>query len=384
MKRQLASIALCANFLCSPALNACEENMFWVNADYLYWKIQNSPNPTPLLATAPTTVPNLDPLLGVPGTVVLMGEKRIDTDWRSGGKFALGWRSCESCFAVEANYFFLPNSSKNQRVFSSGLIDSAYLGVPFFDTITDTESSSNFAVPGEFAGLVDLKLTNRMQGAELNGLYTAFSDCTFDVTVLAGFRYWNFNEKLNIFWDSPALLIPAEIYQISDKFDVDNNFYGGQIGLSADFCWNRFSFNLTGKVALGAMCERLNIDGSFIFNDFGGVITPRITSSGGFFALPSNIGKHNRTSFAVLPEVDVQVSYAIMDCLDLHLGYSFLYVNKVLWAGNQINRNINPTQSALYEFELNPTLVGTPSPIASFKENDLWVQGLNVGLQFRF
>jgi len=384
MKRKLAALALCANFLSLPTLHSTEYDQFWGSADYIYWKIQDSPNPTPLVATSPTTVPNFDPLLGQPGTVVLMGGKRVDTNWSSGGKFGFGWNDCESGFGAEAYYFFLSNSSKGQRVFSSGLADSAYLGVPFFNTTTGLESSSNFAIPGEFAGQVDLDLTNRMLGAEFNVLYTVYSDCMFDVTVLAGFRYWNFHDRLTIFWNSPALLIPAEIYQINDKFQVDNNFYSGQIGLSADFCWDYWTLKLTGKVALGAMCDSLRADGSFIFNDFGGVITPPITSTGGFFALPSNIGPRSGTSFAVMPEVDLMITYQVTSCIDLHVGYSFLYVNKVLWAGDQLNRNINPTQSPLYEFELTPTLVGTPLPTAALKTNSLWVQGLNVGVQLWF
>lgn len=363
-------------------LDVCA-NRFWVDAEYLYWKIKDSPNPTPILVTAPVAF-NRSPLIGEPGTEVLIGDDKIKNQWRSGGKFALGyWFDNRKCYGAEASYCFLPDGSNHQTVASSGLPGSIILSVPFFDTTTDSESSSPVARPNRFAGRVKFKLANRMQGAELNGLASLFSDCSFEINALAGFRYWNFDERLRLHVDSPAIDLPGEVYLVNDQFHTKNNFYGGQLGLGVDYVYNNFFFNAKGKLALGAMCEEVSINGEFITNNFNGLGEP-ITYSGGYFALPSNIGRHKRTCFAVLPEVNVNIGYQLLHNLRLQVGYTFLYVNKVLWAGKQINRNINPSQSSLYEFDANPELVGTPGPTASLKNASFWAQGLNVGIIFDF
>lgn len=370
-----------------PAYNSCDScepgNRFCVDAEYLYWKIKNSPNPVPLLVTVPFAH-NRAPLIGQPGTRVVLGGKSSRNNWRSGGRFNLSyWFDAECRFGAEVNYFFLPNRTRKETASSSGLSGSKFLSVPFFDTAAGSESSSPVAVPGSFAGLATLKIHNKMQGAEINGIAMLYSDCTFQAKALAGFRYWNFNERLNMFVDSPAINIPGEIYIVKDRFHTENNFYGGQIGIDTDCSYQRFFFNAKGKIALGVMREQVNIDGEFITNDFNGIGAPQ-NFPGGYFALPSNLGHHKHNCFAIIPEVNINIGYQVLDCLRIQVGYTFLYVNKMLWAGKQINRNINPTQSALYEFTATPTLVGQAKPKPSIKNDSLWAQGLNVGFDFQF
>ena len=49
---------------------------FWGSAEYLYWKIKDSPEPVPLVVTAPA-IKNKTPILGEPGTRVVLGGKNI-------------------------------------------------------------------------------------------------------------------------------------------------------------------------------------------------------------------------------------------------------------------------------------------------------------------
>lgn len=356
---------------------------FWLDAEYLYWKIKDSPAPVPLVGTAPT-IAHGAPLLGQSGAKVLLGGKEIDSKWRSGGKFSVGyWLDDNHCYAFEANCFFLPGRTQTQTVASSGEPDSIYLAVPYFDTVTHLESSSPVATPGLYAGEATCKLFNKMQGAELNGEARVFSDCSWKFAVLAGFRYWNFNEKFTFCVNSPDLAIPKEIYYVEDRFCTKNNFYGGQLGVKADYIFDCFSLNVVGKLALGAMCKEARISGAFDCNYFSH-LTITQTFLGGYFALPSNISHRKHTSFALIPQMDVNLGYQISDSLSIQAGYTFLYVNKMLWASNQLNRHINPTQSSLYEFTATPVLVGTPQPKSSFREDDLWVQGINIGFTFQF
>ena len=170
-----------------------------------------------------------------------------------------------------------------------------------------------------------------MQGAELNGLALLYNNCPLKLIALAGFRYWNFEERLRFSVNAPHIHKPTQIYRTKDHFHTNNNFYGGQIGLGIEYRYRDFFFNAKGKVALGAMCEDSSIRGEFITNEFNKSHKSQ-TFRGGYFALPSNIGHHKRTRFAVIPDVNVNVGYQVFDCLRIYAGYTFFYVNEVLWA----------------------------------------------------
>ena len=71
-----------------------------------------------------------------------------------------------------------------------------------------------------------------------------------------------------------------------------------------------------------------------------------------------------------------------MKCLRIELGYTFLYASRVLFATRQLNRSLNPTQSAAIAYTPTPQLTGAPAPEPLFKTSSLWIQGLNVGLEF--
>lgn len=405
LKAILGSVLLCTQIQAQSECNPCApcdpcacENQFWGTAEYLYWKIKDSPKTIPLIVTGPAVASGIA-VVDNDYTVVL-GNEKIKNKWRSGGRFALGgWFNDDQCYGAEISYFFLPKGKKSSSVFSDGSAGSAFLAIPFFDVVRGTESSIQVALPagetglaGPFSGLAKLKVSNNLQGAELNGLARFSYNCDSHFDVLVGFRYLYFGETLRFDTNSPYVapfdpgVTAPDVFITKDRFKTENNFYGGQIGFIWEtlFCEDYF-INLKAKVALGAVQQKLDIQGELITNDFIGFDpVPPVEYEGGYFALPSNIGHHKKTKFAVLPEVNVNVGYQIMDCLRLQLGYSFLYLNHVLYATDQIDRNINPSQSSAIELEANPTLVGASSPKALHKSKSLWAQGLNVGLEYRF
>lgn len=357
---------------------------FWGEAEYLYWKVKNSPIPVPLLVEGPV-VPGGSPVLDLPDTKILLGDEHIKTKWRSGGRFTVGyWFNDSHCFGAEASYFFLAKDSKKQSASSDGSIGSPFLTIPFFDIVTSQESSTTVARPGVFQGKATLKLTNYMQGGELNALTSIPYGCTMNFGLLAGFRYWNFVEHLSFDTDSPFVPpLPLDIFQTEDKFHVRNNFYGGQIGAKLDYLCNKFFLNIKGKVALGAMYQKLDIHGNLLTNDFNNFGEPQ-SFPGGYLALPTNIGQHRRTRFSVIPEANINLGYQVTDCLRLQIGYNFIYVTNVLWAGKQIDRKINPSQSSAIDDTPTPILVGEERPKAKLKNGNLWVQGVSAGLEFSF
>ena len=123
-----------------PSQFCCDESVdcgckcpqrFWGGAEYLYWKIKNSPEPVPFLATAPV-IKNHHAVLGKPDSSVILGGKDIRNHWRSGGRFKIGaWFDNECRYGAEANYFFLPDESKHQKRSANGLAGSPFWSVHF-------------------------------------------------------------------------------------------------------------------------------------------------------------------------------------------------------------------------------------------------------------
>lgn len=358
------------DFSCCDSYSLCQKR-FWSEADYLYWQVQDSPKVIPLVIK--------QPVVGGPFKVVL-GGKKIKNDWHSGARFTLGYwfDECNS-LGSEVNYFFLGKISKHFSV-ASHANGSPRLRVPYFNVTTDLPDSSALATPGLFRGAASLKVCNKMQGAEFNMVKEIPSRNCSSFKILAGFRYWNFDDNLTFSVNSPLVAMPT-VYRYQDKFRTQNNFYGGQLGAYFKRDFSSFFFDAKGKVALGAMCQKSTIAGRFQTNEFTGSVQ---TFSGGFFALPTNIGRHKKTRFSAIPEVNLNVGYHVTNNFCILLGYSALYASKVLRATKQMSSHLNPTQSANIEFIPNPILVGEASPKARLRSTGLWAQGLNAGLVFTF
>lgn len=386
----------------------------WLDVDYLSWGIKDSPTIVPLVVQSTSAVIEFSPVLAInltplPGNTVLIGGEKIKSHNRSGTQCSAGcWFDDCLIWGSEVSYFFLQKKSKEHQVSSSGLPGTPLLVMPFFDTSTNLESSTPLAatrpissgqqVP--FGGTMSLKVSNQMQGAELNGLWNmdnfmfcnswicpSYNSCTCsEVCLIGGFRYWNFYENMTFSANIPNTLPPIDTFITSDKFDVKNNFYAAQIGLKCKYFFDKFYVKATGKIALGAMCEELKIKGQLLSNDFN---TPPFTGTpkifpAGYLGFPTNNGKHTKTKFAVMPEVDVKLGYQIWDCLNLELGYTFFYTNQMMRATNQIDRNINSTQAPAITGNPSTTVVGTKSPKALMKSTSFWAQGLTAGFEFNY
>ena len=103
--------------------------------------------------------------------------------------------------------------------------------------------------------------------------------------------------------------------------------------------------------------------------------------AGGLLAQPTNSGQHAQDSFAVVPELDLNLGFQFTTHTRLVVGYSGLYWSKVARAGEQIDRSVDPTY-------LPGNNGGTPPagthPQFTFQETGFWAQGINVGVDCRW
>jgi hypothetical protein len=365
----------------------CEDNTctdqggtFWFSGEYLLWWIKSAQLP-PLVTTSPAGTPRAAAgVLGVPGTTTLFGGDSLDLEERSGGRFTLGyWLDDEQCLGLEGSFFFLGERSIGFMDASGG---NPILARPFTDAVTGAQASELVAFPGVVSGGIAVRDTSRLYGADLNLRAALCRGCNWRLDVLGGFRYFNLEENIAIMENltiAPTAPLAGSGIMLTDSFTTHNNFYGGQLGLDLEWRRGRWSLHLMDKIALGDMHEVVNINGGTTFVPVGG---PAITQTGGFYALPSNIGRREQDRFAVLDEAGVKLGYQVTDHMTAFVGYSFLYASSVVRPEKQIDTTVNTSQLPSV---MGPgTLVGPARPIFTFRPTDFWAQGVNFGLEFRY
>jgi Putative beta barrel porin-7 (BBP7) len=362
----------------------------YFDAEYLMWWTKG--DPVPPLATESTLGNFLtNPAAGSlsdPNTSVVLGGHDLVSPMRygfrlTGGEFLDG----DHTFAVEANYFLLDRQTTTLAVSNNGLpnagapLSTPVLAVPFFDVTIPGASSIVLSFPsaalfnGPFAGYSTLSVSTFLESGEANGVWNMVNEPGLRLAALAGFRCLVLREDLAIY---DQAITPAQLLKMTmDKFDTQDTFYGGQLGVRGEVTRGRFFLEGAVKAALGNMHDTLDISGASALATPKGVgILP-----GGLFAQPTNSGNRSQDEFAVVPEITLNVGVNIGRHLRAFVGYDFLYVSSVIRPGSQIDTNLNLTQSSFFN---GGTLVGPAAPQARFNTSDYWAQGLNFGLQIRF
>ncbi len=364
----------------------------WVNADFLFWAVQGSSIP-PLVTTSPAGTPRTQAgVLGGPGTTVVFGDQRINNDFRPGFEVQGGlWLDECNRFGIAGDFFFLGDSRQG---FAAASLGTPILARPFFNVATNASDaqliaaggtgngsdSQLIAFPGLVAGTVVVNSSSSFLGAGVNGLYNLCCDCRGRLDLIAGYRYLRLTDELSIAEDLTTTGAVTGVpigtrFQVLDRFRTENDFHGGRVGAAAEMSRGRFFADVSGSVAFGVTHSVVEISGSTVITLPGAA---PVTQPRGLLAQTTNIGRYTSDEFAVVPEVSFRVGMRVTDHLRAYAGYTFLYWSNVARPGNQIDLGLNPTQI--------PTggLVGAPRPVFLRHDSDLWVQGLNLGLEFRF
>lgn len=395
----------------------CTVFAYWIEADYLAWFIKKNPEPVPLVTFA-NEDDDLPGALGQPHTRILMGKESIGMGWLQGFEISAG-APIYCKIGVEASYLFLPSVTKKREVTTSGEPGSPNLAVPIYDTtgvlgLSGVPGETIFVLPGPlegspfFSGLFDLRITSFMQGAEINGVYSLADHPQFSIDLLAGLRWFELKETLR--FKAVTITVPGTPFssnasKFNDRFQTFNNYLAAQIGCKGQYNWRWLSIEGIVKGSVGTTIEELKIQGSSSTITgtvwFTTVSSFSDTINGGIFAEPSNIGSHHNFPFAWSLETRVKSIFEITENFGIDIGYTFLWISRVLRPGKQIDRKINSTRTAMAELSREttgtgpgPIPFGTPgpapaaegasSPNAHLQESTFWAQGFNVGIQFCF
>ncbi|MBV9124498.1 MAG: BBP7 family outer membrane beta-barrel protein [Planctomycetes bacterium] len=356
--------------------DAGDNSRVWASGEYLLWWFKHSPEPVPLVATAP---------LG-PGSLILLGGQNVHTDEHSGGRFTLGlWLDCDQTLGVDAGYFFLgqrtttipglfPPDSLTARV-----PWTAPSGVHVAPLILTGPRAGGTVVSGE-----ELRVSQSLQGWETNGLLNVMRGNGYQLDLLLGGNYLDLQEGVAF---ATAVAGAGRLAGLAvntlDQFSARNQFYGGQLGGQGEARLGNLFVNAKATVALGDVHENVGIGGATaIAGAPAGVLTNGVFPGSGIFALPTNGGVHKTDRFAVVPEATVKVGYQVASWARAYVGYSFLYLSDAQRPGDQISGTINGGQ--IPSFALHPGLAGTAAPLYPDKHSDFWAQGLDFGLEFRY
>ena len=154
----------------------------------------------------------------------------------------------------------------------------------------------------------------------------------------------------------------------------------GQFGFTGDILYKRWTFTGGAKLGLGGVYQAVDITGETALRVNAG--DPETIGLGGLLAVDSNIGRTNTGAFVVMPEGKIQATYRFGRGTDIGLGYTFTYISQVLRPSEQIDPQISTTRvptSAFFGFP-----VGANRPIVPLSQSDMWIQGLNAVVTFRY
>lgn len=168
-------------------------------------------------------------------------------------------------------------------------------------------------------------------------------------------------------------------FDITDSFRTNTQFNGFNFGIlyrRQRGCW---SLDLAGKIGVGSNRQTVTINGTTIQSQNG---TGNPAQVGGLLAQRTNIGTYDRSRFSVLPEFEVKLGYNWTSNLRFTAGYTFIYWSNVARPGDQIDLDVNPNLLPPENTTANP--FGALRPAFAFQERDYWVQGLSLGMEYRF
>jgi len=378
--RRVALVALAASTWSGAALAQgtpapMDSATRWsLSAEALFAWFKNNPTPVPIIT---------DNFADAPDVNVLLGGGSVDTNPNAGFKLTAAYRF-DSRTGVELTGFYIPTRTTSSSVSSTGQPGSIDLYLPFFDVTTGQENFTEISYWPTYRGSAQATLSNNLGGGELNVAWTMPPRDALRVDLLGGFRFLQLRESYTITTSSPYNPPnPADIWNTTDAFDARNRFYGLQLGARATYDQGPWVGSVNAKVALGTMQQRVSVNGYLETNDYTNY-GPTQTFPGGYFALPTNSGEHSRNTFAVVPEIAFNVGYRLTRDATVYVGYSLLYASDVARPGDQINRNINPTQTVSYGNDPPVQPAGPAQPTFSFNTSDFWAQSVSIGLGYRF
>jgi len=358
------------------ALTGPDESWLWGRAEYLLWWTRGMSTPPLATTSLDGTVQGQAGVLGLPGTSILSGATRVLGGSRSGGRFTLGaWLDDYHDRGVEATYLLLEDDS---TTFVGSGSDRSILARPFFNIQNGTPDARLIVFPNLVDGVLTTETATELQTFDFlyRRVIRRWRGSRLDLVL--GYRYADLDDLLQVTESTQSLSGPTvgSTIDLFDRFDTENTFNGGTIGIKflrkVYRCW---SIEAVANVALGSTRSKASVTGQTISTTAQG---GSATTPNGLLTQQTNIGSYSRAKFSTVSEFGVSLRRSFTRRLSARVGYTFLYWTSVARAGEQVDLDINPSQ-------IPPgTLQGAPRPAFPFATTNFWAQGLNFGLEYKY
>jgi hypothetical protein len=341
----------------------------------LYWHFRSAPLP-PLVVGGNPALPN--PGLPGGGNVFPLSASERDLGQFNGARVTIGdWFDPDGELGGEVSGFVFARRGTADTFTGSA---NQTVSVPVIGTNGST-GVYDFSFPGRFVDAITLRTADQLWGAEANLLHRWYDNGKFSVDSLFGFRYLQFNERVDLMGQSQSVgatatflgaNLPAGSSVLTiDTFRANTSFYGGQLGARAEARQGIFTVNVYGKGGVGANVQTLRVDGNTVVPGVG-------LALGGVRALPTNIGHFNNTEVSLFGETGIQLGLQVSKHLALRAGYNLLYWTEVLRPGNVISPTLTRSQVPIDQ-TFNARTPAT-QPVIAFRSSDFLAHGLVVGI----
>lgn len=366
-------------------------------AEWLTWFVSQGRINQPLITTSLN--PDIATDRGVFGqldTSTLLSAGRYTYGPLQGGRMTVGIAPAQF-IPIEVTGMWLGRSKDLFSFANNGGFGSQVIARPIqLSDITGqlnlpTEDVSLVNFPGVVAGQMFVHSAISVWGVEPNIFFPCVETDCLGLAAYVGYRYMNMSESLDIYTttapvggtllnfagDPNGFAGPAFI-GVTDRFNVVNQFNGGQVGARIALSGWRLTFSSDFKLALGCTNSQYSSEGqSTIFTIPGVVSLP-----GGLLAQPSNSASQNVSRFSIIPEMNLNLRFRITDNFNLLAGYNVFYWTSVLRAGDFIRRTLN-SQEIPTDANFTPGFTPSATP-ASIHTSGFFAHGINFGIEIGF
>ena len=338
----------------------------WARVDYLIsWRRGTR---TPALATTSSAGTAIEDagVLGLNSTSNLLGSNILNDESTPGVRVDFGKWLPGSDVAIGARFYSMFDAGSSYT-FNQGIVAR-----PFFNVDAGENQSLPVNFDGSEVGSLTISSTAKMLGTDVYVMRPWRSSGITRINFVSGYQFSRFDESLAISNDSTnqdgrnSIPIGTQL-EVTDTFRTKNVFHGGLLGLSSDIDGVDYTVSFLAKVGLGGVNQTIITSGTSVITDpNGGTNTLE-----GLLVRDSNRGEFTRSRFTAIPEFSVRYTKHLNDSLDFSLGYSVIYWGHAVQPGNQIDINVDMTNTS-------------GQPTMPFTIDHYWAQSLNMGLTFRY
>jgi hypothetical protein len=339
------------------------------------------PSVPPLISSIPAVDADSIDSTGGP-TLYPNGGSRINYGSFSGLRASIGGYFDESGrMGAEVTGFVVDQREQESR-FGNAAPNPRFLTRFFVDSNT---GDNIFLFANNNLGPAFARGTSKIEpiySGEINFLVDGYTILADKTDVLIGFRYFEMRENLQVDFrqDFTQTGVPGSVVSFTDRFAAENRFYGANFGVRSHFFATRRLGGTAGfKIALGNMAQKSSLSSNTLVNVPG---LPFFNGPDGLYVRPTNAGERTRDFFALIPEVNLRLNYAVTPRAKVFVGYDAVFVSSVVRPGTLVDGTVfSGNLRLLSRGNDGPN---TNRPQVQFEGTDLFIHAISLGMSLEF